>query len=84
MDDGLSMTSASIYLELSEHMKTLPVSKQKKVLEFAKSLETSGSIGPGTPGKNLLDFAGAISKTDLLLMSNAIAEDCEQIDPNGW
>ena len=78
------MTSATISLQLTDRMKSLPLASQQKVLDYAKSIASGSTLGPGTPGKDLLRFAGTISKEDLALMEQAIEEDCEQIDPNGW
>jgi hypothetical protein len=38
----------------------------------------------GVPGKKLLRFAGSIPKKDLQLMSEAIKQDCEQVDTDEW
>ena len=38
----------------------------------------------GTPGKQLLRFAGSIPSEELQLMNEAIAQDCEEIDINNW
>ena len=75
------MISASISLELTEHMKSLTVSKQKKVLEFAKSLETD--ISDGVPGHLLLQFAGMYSKEDLFEITKA-TEECRNINHDEW
>ena len=49
----------------------------------AKPEQQKGQI-IGTPGKQLLRFAGTISSEDLQSMSQAIEKDCEQIDLNEW
>jgi len=36
------------------------------------------------PGKQLLQFAGAIPLDDLELMRQAIEDECEQVDLNEW
>ena len=38
----------------------------------------------GTPGKQLLRFAGSIPPEDLKLMQEAIEQDCERVDINEW
>jgi hypothetical protein len=42
------------------------------------------TLPPGTPAADLLQFVGMISEDDLKLMSEAIEESCEQVDPDGW
>jgi hypothetical protein len=50
------------------------------VLHFARDL-----VSPkGTPGNDLLRFAGSIDPSDLEAMSQAIAEGCEKVDLNAW
>ena len=38
----------------------------------------------GVPGKNLLRFAGTIPHDDILMMQQAIQEDCERVDIDEW
>ena len=38
----------------------------------------------GTPGRELLQFAGTIELDDLALMQQAIEEGCEQVDADEW
>ena len=66
--------------EIIEQVERLDDPHQRKVLDFARRLTKPA----GTPGKNLLRFAGCIDPADLDAMSRAIAEGCEKIDPNGW
>ncbi|HLO89102.1 MAG TPA: hypothetical protein VK203_29410 [Nostocaceae cyanobacterium] len=68
----------SIIEQVIEQLKIMPEDLQYQVLQFARSL--TGSKIKGVPGKELLRFAGSITKEDLLLMSAAIKEDCEQVD----
>jgi hypothetical protein len=42
------------------------------------------TLPPGTPAADLLQFVGMIDAEDLKLMSDAIEEGCEQVDPDGW
>ncbi len=56
--------------------------QQKKMLDYLLRLKLSEPID--TRGKDLLVFAGAISKEDLGVMERAIAEGCEKVDANGW
>jgi len=72
----------SIIDEVVEQLKVMPQDLQWHVLKFAQSL-VKAEI-KGTPGQQLLHFAGSIPADDLQLMSAAIAQDCEQVDVNEW
>ena len=76
------MVSQSIEKQLHDVLDKLPLDKQRRVLDFARGL--NGGIPPGTPGKDLLKFAGSISTEDAEQMRHAIEEGCERIDPNEW
>ncbi|WP_354635848.1 hypothetical protein [Planktothricoides raciborskii] len=65
-----------------EQLKYLPQQKQWQVLEFIETLLKTEVRG--TPGKQLLRFAGSIPSDELQLMSEAIAQDCEEVDINEW
>jgi len=74
--------NASIIDEVVEQLKVMPQNLQWQVLEFARRL-----VKPeikGTPGNQLLRFAGSIPSDDLQLMREAIAQDCEQVDMDEW
>ena len=68
--------------ELLEQIEKLTPLQQKQVLDFA--LELSGELSKRYPGKNLLQFAGTISKEDLEIMKQTIEEGCEQVDESEW
>ena len=68
--------------QILEQINDLPYAEQRRVLDFARAL--SQSKVQGVPGKELLRFAGAISKEDLKKMSAAIEEGCEKVDINEW
>ena len=63
-------------------MMMLPDDAQRQVLAFLQTLRAT--IQQGTPGKQLLQFAGMIKADDLALMRQAIEHNCEQIDANEW
>lgn len=68
--------------EVVEQLKVMPQPLQRRVLEFVRSLvETEVR---GTPGQQLLRFAGSIPSDDLQLMREAIKQDCERIDVDEW
>jgi hypothetical protein len=68
--------------ELVELVGTLPAKEQRRVLEFARAL--ADAKPQGTPGSDLIRFAGTISPDELARMSQAIEEGCEQVDANAW
>jgi hypothetical protein len=70
--------SISIIDELIEQLKAMPQHLQWRVLEFARTLVNVEV--QGTPGQQLLRFAGSIPADDLQLMREAIEQDCEQVD----
>lgn len=74
--------NASIIDEVVEQLRGMPKDLQSQVLEFARTLAKAEI--QGTPGKQLLRFAGSIPPDDLQLMREAIEQDCEQVDVNEW
>ncbi|NJL41979.1 MAG: hypothetical protein HC840_06685 [Leptolyngbyaceae cyanobacterium RM2_2_4] len=68
--------------EVVEQLKVMPQPLQRQVLEFVRSLIKAEVRG--TPGQQLLRFAGSIPSDDLQLMCEAIEQDCEQIDVDEW
>ena len=72
----------SIIDEVFERLKVMPQSLQQ-VLQFTRALADSTNV-KGVSGSQLLRFAGTIPLDDLNLMSEAINQDCEQVDINEW
>ncbi|MBD6619382.1 hypothetical protein FNW02_27025 [Komarekiella sp. 'clone 1'] len=72
----------SIIDEVIEQLRVMPQHLQWRVLEFARILAKSQVRG--TPGQQLLPFAGSIPPDDLQLMREAIEQGCEQVDANEW
>lgn len=68
--------------EVVEQLKVMPQHLQWQVLKFARALVKTEV--QGTPGQQLLRFAGSISPDDLHLMRAAIEQDCEQVDADEW
>jgi len=60
----------------------MPQPLQRQVLEFVRSLVKAEVRG--TPGQQLLRFAGSIPLEDLQLMREAIKQDCERVDIDEW
>ena len=74
------MANQSIQKEILEQLDKLHIEQQRQVLDFARAM-----AGPvGKPGKELLRFAGDIDIEDLRLMSQAIEQDCEQVNIDEW
>jgi len=80
--------SESIKAEIMEQVKMLSSEQQERLLEFARLLASSPRAEapplPGTPGSNLLHFAGTIPSEELKQMTGAIEEQCERVDPAEW
>ncbi|RMG08905.1 MAG: hypothetical protein D6728_13515 [Cyanobacteria bacterium J055] len=68
--------------EVVERLKVMPPHLQWQVLEFVRSLVKVEVRG--TPGQQLLRFAGSIPIDDLQLMREAIEQDYDRIDLNEW
>ncbi len=71
-----------VILKVVEQMETLPDKLQQQVLEYVQALKAS--VQPGTPGRQLLRFAGFIPSEDLQEMKQAIATGSEQVDLDEW
>jgi hypothetical protein len=76
------MVDAAIERQLVACLSDLPLSQQRQVLEFARTLQERTLVG--VPGAKLIKFAGAISDDDLTAMSNAITAGCEEVDADEW
>lgn len=68
----------TIEKELREQLDRLAPEKQRLVLEFARAL---AGMSPcrGVPGESLTRFGGTIERADLVLITEAIDEACEQV-----
>jgi hypothetical protein len=77
-----AVVSNSVISKVVEQMEMLPSDLQQMILEFVESLQASPLRG--TPGKQLLQFAGFIPIDELDLMRGAITAGCEQVDVNEW
>ena len=76
------MINNSISSQVVEHLEALPLNLQEQVLSLVRALDTTSPRG--VPGHELVRFAGAIPKSDLQEMSDAIEAGCEGIDLNEW
>jgi hypothetical protein len=74
------MTRTEVETEVLTLLQKLPLAQQYSVLAFMRAL----LVPTGTPGQQLLPFAGKIDHNDLQAMSAAIEKDCEQVHPDEW
>jgi hypothetical protein len=65
-----------------EQLDTLPENLQREVLAFVEALQKVARRG--VPGRQLLEFAGAIPLDDVEMMRQAIEDGFEQVDLNEW
>jgi hypothetical protein len=73
---------SSLREELLKEMDGLPTAMQRRVLDFARAL--AESTPQGTPGNELLQFAGIMTPSEADEFLRGIEEDCERVDPNEW
>ena len=79
------MVASSFQTELLTVLNGMPSSKQYQVLDFARFLRSSQSaLPPGTPGVDLLRFAGRWTEEEGKAIEQAIEEEFERIDPREW
>ena len=76
------MLDSLLQEELEKQMEQLPAGMQRRVLDFARSLAKPAPRG--TPGRELLRFAGIMTPEEGKEFLQSIEEDCERIDPNDW
>jgi hypothetical protein len=76
------MLDSAIQSDLLKEVEQLSPPLQRKVVDYAHSLVQTRPRG--TPGKQLLEFAGILTPEEAKEMMDAIEEGCEQIDANEW
>jgi hypothetical protein len=76
------MVDSSLRDELLKEMEQLPPAMQRRVLDYARAM--AESTPQGTPGRDLLKFAGIMTPTEADEFLRSIEEDCERVDPNDW
>jgi hypothetical protein len=76
------MVDASVQNELLKQMEQLSSRMQRRVLDYARAL--AESTPRGTPGDELLKFAGIMTPSEADEFLRGIEEDCERVDPNEW
>ena len=68
--------------EIGKQLELLPPAMQEQVLRFAVSL--THVTPPGTPGIELLRFAGRLDPVSAREMREAIESECERVDADQW
>jgi len=76
------MTYSVITQQVIRQLNQLPFELQRKVLDFARALALS--LPKGTPGKQLLRFAGVMEPDDIQAMIQAIGAGCGRVDADEW
>jgi hypothetical protein len=76
------MIDSSLREELLKEMDGLTPAMQRRVLDFARALVEA--TPRGTPGNELLQFAGIMTPSEADEFLRRIEEDCERVDPNEW
>lgn len=74
--------SETLTHQLQHKINQLNPEQQMKVLEFVREFDSS-SI-KGTSGRELLRFAGSISRDDIDIIASEIETGCERVNPNEW
>ena len=69
----------TIIYEIIEKLEQLSEQQQKQILEYVKAMLQGAP--QGTPGRELLRFAGAIPMEEIEQIRQAIDQDCERINP---
>ena len=78
------MIEPSIKQKILEDLDRLSPELQRKAQELVHGLTVSGSKPRGTPGKELMQFAGILDEEGAREMERAIEEGCERIDFDAW
>ena len=75
------MVDTEVQTQLIAQLDKLPLPKQQRVLEYARSL--SDPIIRGVPGDRLLRFAGTFTDEEAKEFLQA-SEDCRKVDVDEW
>lgn len=77
------MSSSQIRQEINREVALLSAAKERQVLEFVRFLKAQEPL-IGTSGETLRSLRGSISGEQLAEMTQAIEEECERVDSEGW
>jgi hypothetical protein len=78
------MIQPSIKQQILEDLDRLSPELQRRAQELVHELALSTTRPKGTPGRELLRFAGILDDESAAEMERVIEEGCERIDPDGW
>ena len=76
------MIDETLQSDLLKQLEQLSPNMQRRVVDFAVAL--AQSVPKGTPGEELLRFAGSLHPEDAKQMIEAIEAGCEQVDRDEW
>lgn len=76
------MAESAIKNQILEDLEQLSPEQQKRAAELVHSLVSRRP--KGTPGRDLLKFAGTLDHQSAREMMEAIEEGCERVDLDGW
>lgn len=62
----------------------LPAPRRALVMILDEESGPGRKVSAGTPGRDLLRFAGRIDTDSAAEMMQAIEEDCNKVDPGAW
>jgi hypothetical protein len=74
------MVDAFVQNELVKQMEQLSTRMQRRVLDYARAL--AESTPSGTPGDELLKFAGIMTPSEADEFLRGIEEECERVGPS--
>jgi len=78
------MTQPSIKQQILDDLDRMPPELQRRAQELVHGLAVSTSRPKGTPGKDLLRFAGILDEEGAREMERVIEEGCERVDLDAW
>jgi hypothetical protein len=78
------MTLPEVREKILEDLDQLPPAMQRRALELVHELREKSALPRGATREDLHGLAGTLDAESAREMREAIEEDCEQIDPDGW
>lgn len=76
------MVNPAVKKAILDDLERLGAEKQQQAQTLVHGL--LGTPPPGTPGRDLLRFAGSLDEKSAQEILKAIEEGCERVDPDGW
>jgi len=78
------MTEPSIKQQILDDLDRMSPELQGRAHDLIHGLAASDSRAEGTPGKDLLRFAGILDEEGAREIERVIDEGCERVDPDAW